>query len=86
MLHGAAGVDIDDAFLDPLHHVRADFGFPVKSLQILNGAANHFGLAFGFGHDWSPSEVVQQLRDEGLFKGSFNEISWTRQGWQLRTI
>jgi hypothetical protein len=44
------------------------------------------GLAFGFGHDWSPSEMVQQLRAEGLFKGSFNEISWTRQGWQLRTL
>ena len=44
------------------------------------------GIAFSYGRDWSPSEVVQQLRDEGLFKGSFNEISWTRQGWQLRTL
>ncbi|MGZ8336796.1 MAG: hypothetical protein ACXWU1_09060 [Allosphingosinicella sp.] len=45
-----------------------------------------FGIAFSFGRDWSPSEMVQQLRADGLLQGSFNEISWTRQGWQVRTV
>lgn len=31
---------------------------------------------FGAGRDWSPSEVVQFLRDGGSFEGTFTEISW----------
>lgn len=43
------------------------------------------GLALSAGRDWSPSEVVQHLRDEGHFVGAFTEIAWRRgEGWTLR--
>jgi hypothetical protein len=44
------------------------------------------GIAYGFFHGWSPSQVVQKFRDDGLFEGPFTEMSWTGTGWQLREI
>ena len=45
------------------------------------------GVAFSAGRDWSPSEVVQYLRDEGHFAGHFTEIAWrTDGGWELNTL
>jgi hypothetical protein len=42
------------------------------------------GIAFGAGRDWSPSDVVQHLRQDGLFEGSFSEIAWTGEDWHVR--
>jgi hypothetical protein len=44
------------------------------------------GVAFGAGRDWSPSDVVQQLRQDGLFEGSFTEIAWTGEQWHVRIV
>ena len=44
------------------------------------------GVAFSAGHDWSPSAVVQDLRDRGLFAGSFVEIAWTGPDRVLRDV
>jgi hypothetical protein len=57
-----------------------------EQMGVLAGELRNLGVAFSYGHDWSPSEVVQQLRDDGLFRGSFVEISWNRTGPELRTL
>jgi hypothetical protein len=45
------------------------------------------GLPFSAGRDWSPSEVVLDLRDRGLLDGPFTEISWRGPGdWEIRTL
>jgi hypothetical protein len=44
------------------------------------------GVAFSAGRDWSPSEVVLDLRDRGLFEGSFTEIYWNSEGWRRREL
>jgi hypothetical protein len=45
------------------------------------------GFHFGAGSDWSPSEVVQDLRDRGLLNGPIAEIFWTgSEGWRTREI
>lgn len=57
-----------------------------EQMGVLASELRNLGVAFSYGHDWSPSEVVQHLRDEGHFRGSFVEISWTRTGAEVRTI
>jgi hypothetical protein len=42
------------------------------------------GVPFSAGREWSPSEVVEDLRDRGLVDGPFQEIAWTGADWRLR--
>ena len=45
------------------------------------------GFAFSAGRDWSPSEVLQDLRDRGLLAGPFDEIAWKGpDDWVVRTL
>jgi len=45
------------------------------------------GFAFSAGRDWSPSEVVQDLRDRRLMFEPFQEIAWKGPGdWVVRTL
>lgn len=45
------------------------------------------GFAFSAGRDWSPSEVVQDLRDRKLLAGPFDEIAWKGPGdWIVRAL
>jgi hypothetical protein len=49
------------------------------------GQLRDMGVAFSAGTDWSPSEVMKDLRDRGLCEGPFTEISWTSPGrWNLQ--
>lgn len=44
-------------------------------------------FAFSAGRDWSPSEVVQDLRDRGLVFNAFEEIVWKGPGdWKVRSL
>lgn len=38
------------------------------------------GAAFSAGRDWSPSECVEYLKDQGLVTQSFKTISWKGPG------
>jgi hypothetical protein len=50
------------------------------------GQLRDMGVAFSAGKDWSPSEVMKDLRDRVLCEGPFTEISWTGpERWNLRT-
>jgi hypothetical protein len=45
------------------------------------------GLAFSAGPGWSPSEVVQDLREKGLVEGRFDEIAWSGPDrWSVRAV
>jgi hypothetical protein len=45
------------------------------------------GVAFSAGPGWSPSELLQFLRDEGYFAGPFTQIAWVDGGaWTLRDL
>lgn len=44
------------------------------------GALRDAGLPFGRGREWSPAEVFEELRDQGLVQGRFCEIVWSRPG------
>jgi hypothetical protein len=57
-----------------------------EAMGRLAGALHALGIAFGAGRDWSPSAVVQQLREDGLFEGGFTEIAWTGGDWQIRIL
>jgi hypothetical protein len=34
------------------------------------------GVSFARGREWSPAEVFERLRDQGLLTGAFRSISW----------
>ena len=38
------------------------------------------GVAFAAGQGWSPSELFEQLRDEGRLTGPYSRISWRGPG------
>ena len=57
-----------------------------EEMARLATALRDLGIAFAVGREWSPSEVVQKLRDDGLFEGSFTEMAWTGQRWLTRTV
>jgi len=60
---------------------------PFDRMGELAARLRDLGLTFSAGHGWSPSEVVQFLRDEGHFAGPFTEIAWGRDGmWVLRQL
>jgi len=60
---------------------------PFEQMGALAGQLRDRGVTFSAGRDWSPSEVVQFLRDEGHFTGSFTEIAWVEDGaWVLRNL
>lgn len=43
------------------------------------------GIAFSRGREWSPAEVFESLRDDGLIVGAFNEVAWSGPGdWTVR--
>ena len=44
------------------------------------------GVAFSAGRDWSPGEVVRDLKARGLVAGQFTEICWTGEGWKLGAL
>lgn len=45
------------------------------------------GLPFGAGREWSPIEVVLDLRDRGLVQGPVTEIFWRGPGgWDTRIV
>jgi hypothetical protein len=60
---------------------------PFDRMGILAAGLRDLGLAFSAGHGWSPSEVVQYLRDKGHFTGRFMQIAWVDGGvWELREL
>jgi hypothetical protein len=60
---------------------------PFDRMGILAARLRDLGLAFSAGPDWSPSEVMQFLRDEGHIAGTFMEIAWVDGGvWKLREL
>ena len=38
------------------------------------------GLAFAAGREWSPSDVFEYLRDQGLLRGIYRRLIWTSPG------
>jgi hypothetical protein len=69
--------EINARFRPPLHF---------EAMAQLARGLIELGLAFSAGREWSPSEVVQDLRDRGLLDGPFTEIAWTGPEWVLRTL
>lgn len=59
----------------------------VEFMAILARRLIEMGFAFSAGRDWSPSEVVQDLRDRRLLFEAFDEIAWKGPGeWIVRTL
>ena len=51
-------------------------------LAVLNGEGV---LLAGGPAGWPPAEILADLRDKGLFQGSFREVTWTGPGkWIIR--
>lgn len=60
---------------------------PFDRMGVLATQLRDLGLAFSAGHGWSPSEVVEYLRDEGHFTGTFTKIAWVDGGrWELHEL
>ena len=57
-----------------------------EELAALATKLRDMGLAFSAGPDWSPSEVMNDLRDRELCNGPYTQISWTGpEQWSLQT-
>jgi len=72
------------AFLSSTATLTPQAPLSFEAMGRLAAALHALGIAFGAGRDWSPSDVVQQLRQDGLFEGSFTEIAWTGEEWHVR--
>lgn len=46
----------------------------------LFGRLRQLGLAFAAGREWSPSDVFEYLRDQGLLQGIYRRLIWTSPG------
>lgn len=70
-------------------HYEASFDPPLdfENMALVARMLIDGGLAFSAGRDWSPSEVVQDLRDRKLLFSPFDEIVWKGPGdWLVRTL
>jgi hypothetical protein len=70
-------------------HYEAAFDPPLdfENMAIVARLLIEGGFAFSGGRDWSPSEVVQDLRDRRLLFDPFDEIAWKGPGdWVVRTL
>ena len=47
--------------------------------QVLT-ALRDLGLCFSAGREWSPTEVFEWLRDQGLVSGHYRRIGWRGPG------
>ena len=70
----------------PTLRLRRHRPMSFEEMARLAGSLRDLGVAFGAGREWSPSEVVQDLKDRGLVSGEFTEIAWTGEAWRLRAI
>jgi sarcosine oxidase gamma subunit len=57
---------------DVLSRAVADEAEKARVMAALREA----GVSFARGREWSPAEVFERLRDQGLLTGAFRSISW----------
>ena len=54
-----------------------------EPMAVLAMRLRDMGAAFSAESDWSPFAVVCDLRDRGLFEGSFQKIAWIGDDCQV---
>jgi hypothetical protein len=85
---GSSAVDLERIGFRRAAMGSADFTINASSKQekakILAGLRDK-GFYFSRGREWSPAEVFEWLREEGLIGGVFSEIYWTKpDAWHTR--
>lgn len=81
-----SGLGLKRPLFGSVYALKPERPLSFAEMARLAAALRDLGVKFSAGRDWSPAEVARNLRERGLFQGAFEEIHWTGDGWQLRTV